>query len=49
MNDLEQLFTANFDRSRAAKAETLATLLPQMTRAAEAMVASYRAGGKAIF
>ncbi|HEY7856512.1 MAG TPA: D-sedoheptulose 7-phosphate isomerase [Terriglobales bacterium] len=49
MNPIDSLFRANFERSQAVKAATLAALLPAMLRAAEAMVATYQAGGKAIF
>lgn len=49
MTNLEQLFTTNFERSRAVKAATLAALLPALTRAAETLVGCYRGGGKALF
>lgn len=46
---LAELFAANFERSRAVKAETWAALRPQLLRAAEVLIACYRGGGKAIF
>lgn len=46
---LDQLFAANFERSGAVKAATLAALGAEMRRAAEALIGCYRAGGKAIF
>jgi D-sedoheptulose 7-phosphate isomerase len=44
-----ELFRANFERSAAVKQAALQALGPQMERAAEAMVACYRAGGQAMF
>ncbi|HXR97213.1 MAG TPA: D-sedoheptulose 7-phosphate isomerase [Terriglobales bacterium] len=49
MNPIDSLFRANFERSQAVKAATLEALLPAMLQAADAMVAVYQAGGKAIF
>lgn len=46
---LDELFAANFARSAAVKTATLAALGPELRRAAEIMIACYRAGGKAIF
>ncbi|MGH9482169.1 MAG: D-sedoheptulose-7-phosphate isomerase [Terriglobales bacterium] len=49
MHGWAQLFTDNFERSRALQQAALAALLPELERAADAMVACYRAGGKALF
>ncbi|MGH9392575.1 MAG: D-sedoheptulose-7-phosphate isomerase [Terriglobales bacterium] len=46
---LEQLFTANFERSRALQQASLERLLPTLAGAAECLISCYRAGGKAMF
>lgn len=46
---LDELFAANFARSATVKSATLAALGAELRRAAEAMIACYRAGGTAIF
>ncbi len=49
MNTHAELFRANFERSIAVKQAALAALLPELERAAAALVSCYRQGGQAIF
>ncbi len=46
---LTSLLQANFDAHADCQRRTAAELLPALTAAAEAMIAAYRGGGKAIF
>lgn len=48
-SSLSSLLQANFDANADCQRRTAAALLPALTAAAEAMIAAYRAGGKAIF
>ncbi|MGH9527842.1 MAG: D-sedoheptulose-7-phosphate isomerase [Terriglobales bacterium] len=47
--DLTARLEANFTASAECQRRAAATLLPALTRAAEALIAAYRGGGKAIF
>lgn len=49
MNDLEELFQRRFEESTEAKRATAAALRPLMAAAAAMLIATYRAGNKAIF
>ncbi|MGH9488285.1 MAG: D-sedoheptulose-7-phosphate isomerase [Terriglobales bacterium] len=49
MSRAAEMFAANFARTRAVQQATLAAAGAAMERAAEALIACYRAGGKAMF
>ncbi len=49
MNDLEELFQRRFEESTEAKRATATALRPLMAAAAAMLIATYRAGNKAIF